>query len=194
LALCIICVKTRSLTYWSGNSENPPSVLASQEMLQPSDFGERGSIWMRNDQCTKWHLSLSNIRPLEIKKWAFKSTVLYVVTDPPCASDKAICDVIMKEARWAFFLAKMAAWEEKYYHCRKSEYFYIKPAGALCRGGISKTFDGCNIISKCACGAPTGGSVGCDVGLYIHKALSRWRDSVDMDVGKIPLRYVRLLG
>ena len=76
---------------------------------------------------------------------------------------------------------------------RERKYFNIKPAGAFCRGGIPKTFDVCNIISKCACGAPTGKSVGCVVGLYIHKALSRWRDSVDTDVGKIPLRYVRLL-
>jgi len=67
---------------------------------------------------------------------------------------------------------KLRLAKKKYYYYSKSKYFYTKPAGVLCRGGISKTFDGCNIISKCACGAPTGKSVGCVVGLYIHKALT----------------------
>jgi len=103
-----------------------------------------------------------NIRLLEFFfKWALKSTVFYVVTDPPCTSEVALGDVIIKEAQWAFCLAKMAAWEEKYYYYRKSKYFYTKPVGALCRWGISKIFDECNIISTCACGAPTGKGVHC---------------------------------
>jgi len=100
--------------------------------------------------------------------------------------------------------AKIAArWQEENfnYYC-KSKYsgrgkatvrttvrtdFYTKPADALRTGGISKTFDGSSIISKCACRAHTGKRVGCVVGLYIYKALSQQRVSVDTEIRSVVL-------
>ena len=67
-------------------------------------------FWIRNDQCIKKDLSLVNVRPL--KKKAVKSNALHVITVLVCASEIAICEVIIEWAQWAFSLAKMSACEE----------------------------------------------------------------------------------
>jgi len=161
----------QAVVHTGAETSKPSPNFCQSRTLHASDFYERGFFFLcffflnRNDQGTKWHLSLLNIRPLEVTNERSRQ-----LKRSPCHNWSGLhqWDANVwrhyQEGTVSILPCQDDGLRKILRYC-KSKYFYTKFAGSLRSGGISKTFYGYNITRKCACRAHTGKSVI----LYTHR-------------------------